>query len=269
MQAAAIQMCSSHVIADNLANAANLIRTAVQAGAKVIVLPEMFPFALNDKDKVTAKENFGSGVIQDFLKSQAKTNHVWLVGGTIPVASDNPQLVRAACIVYDEQGKVVTRYDKIHLFDVSLSAEEIYAESSAIEAGDQIKVVDSPIGKLGLAVCYDLRFPELFRYMLNEGAEVIAVPSAFTEKTGKAHWETLLKSRAIENQCYIIGANQTGYHTNGKTTFGHSMIVDPWGVTLAELATEIGVITAEIDLLKLAEIRRNMPVQQHIRLLKK
>lgn len=261
---AAIQMCSSHVVQDNLKQAAQWIQQATLSGAKLVVLPEMFSLlGLHESDKVAAKENFASGMVQDFLQQQAKQHGIWLVGGTIPLATENPQLVRAACLVYNDQGIVVARYDKIHLFDVVLSPEEIYTESATIEAGETMTVVDSPVGKLGLAVCYDLRFPELFRRMREEGVEVIAIPAAFTEKTGKAHWEILLKARAIENQCYVIGANQTGCHTHGKTTFGHSMVINPWGLMLAGLSTEVGVVTAEIDLAELERIRRSMPVEAH------
>jgi len=266
---AAIQMASGpHVIA-NLSETGRLIGEAVNMGAKLIILPENFVImGIKETDKVDIREKMGdtNAPIQHFLSQQAAHHGVWLVGGTIPIAADDPHKVRASCLVYDNKGKCVTRYDKIHLFDVSTTDEEHYFESGTIEAGDQIVVIDSPFGRLGLAICYDLRFPELFRCMLSQGVEIIIVPAAFTALTGKAHWELLVRARAIENLCYVIAANQGGYHVNGRETHGHSMIVDPWGCVLTRLQRGTGVICADIDLEQQRVLRRKFPVIQHIKI---
>jgi nitrilase len=260
--AAAIQMTSTHEIAVNLKTAERLICQAISAGAKLVVLPENFALmGLNPEDKIKAKEKFGTGPIQEFLASQAKTHHVWIVGGTIPIACKNENKIRSACLVFDDNGNFVARYDKIHLFDVIVvPGKEEHQESATIESGEELVVIDSPIGKLGIAVCYDIRFPELFRALLQHGAEVFAVPAAFTVPTGEAHWEILVRSRAIENLCYFIGACQTGTHTNGRSTYGHSLIVDPWGKKIASLVAGEGFIAANIDLEYSKELRKKMPV---------
>ena len=186
------------------------------------------------------------------------------MGGTLPLKANDDSKIRAACLLYDDQGRQVARYDKIHLFDVSLvDSDESYNESETIEAGDRSVVVDTPFGKLGLAVCYDLRFPELFRSMLDQGMELLALPSAFTAMTGKAHWEPLVRARAIENLCYVLAAGQGGYHVNGRETYGHSMIVDPWGQVMNELANGSGLVCASIDQDRLNNIRRTFPVLEH------
>lgn len=205
--------------------------------------------------------------MQDFLAEQAAKHGIWLVGGTIPIAIDNSEKVRAACLLFNAQGQCAARYDKIHLFDVQvLNTQEVYQESKLIDYGNQVTVVDTPFGKLGLAVCYDIRFPELFRAMLSQQVEIIVLPSAFTVKTGEAHWEILLRSQAIMNSSYLIAAAQVGTHYNGRQTYGHSMIVEPWGHVVAELRDEIGIITAEIDLNYLHQIRREFPAVSHRRL---
>lgn len=262
---AAISMCSSHVITENLTTAARLIKEAAENGAKLIVLPEMF--AIMGKapaDKVTVKELFGEGIIQDFLSNEAKKNNIWLVGGTIPICCDEPAKINASCLVYSHLGKCMARYDKIHLFDAVISESESYQESDSTQAGHQAVVVETPIGKLGLAVCYDLRFPNLFTTLRNRGAEIIAVPAAFTVKTGEAHWKLLARSRAIDSFCYILGACQVGIHANGRKTYGHSLIVDPWGVVADERhdATE-GVVYAQIDMNQLYKIRQSLPTAIH------
>jgi nitrilase len=198
------------------------------------------------------------------LSEQAAKNRIWLVGGTLPLESSVPAKVRAACLLYDDKGGLAARYDKKHLFDVNIiDSNESYVESQTIEAGEEIVVVDTPFGKLGLAVCYDLRFPELFRSMADQGVELIALPSAFTAVTGKAHWEALVRARAIENLSYVIAAGQGGYHVNGRESHGDSMIVDPWGNILDRLASGSGFVCAEIDLSYLHNIRRKFPVLQH------
>jgi nitrilase len=232
------------------------------------VLPENFAFmGKNELDKLQIQEKFGHGLIQDFLAQQAKQLGIWIIGGTIPIASQDPNKVYAACLVYNDQGQCVARYDKIHLFDVTVTPNtEIYRESNAITPGEKIVVVDTPVGRVGLAVCYDIRFPELFREMLKQDVEIIALPTAFTLKTGQAHWEVLTRARAIENQCYLIAACQTGTHENGRQTYGHSLIIDPWGKILNCLPDTIGTVTADINLLKLQEIRQTFPTIKHIKI---
>ncbi len=266
---AAIQMTSTHSIPENLDQARKLIEPAATAGAKLIVLPEMFATMGMDKEHAhTVYETFGSGPIQDFLAAQARHFKVWLVGGTLPIRSLDDQRARAACLLFNAKGECVARYDKIHLFDVYVTdSKESFQESKRIEPGDQVVVIDTPFGKLGLAVCYDLRFPELFRKMFDQGAEIIALPAAFTVPTGAAHWEILMRSRAIENTCYMIGAAQWGTHSKGRKTFGDSIIIDPWGKILAQLPEGIAVITADIDLNYLKEIRKNLPIAQHQKIL--
>jgi len=267
-QIAAIQMTSTPDLKRNLEMAAFFIKQAAINGANLVVLPENFPLmGANDDAKLAIKETFGGGPIQDFLASQARQHKIWIVAGTIPIQTEQEPRARAACIVYNDQGQPVARYDKIHLFDVRVTpGSEEYRESDSIAPGDQVTLIETPIGKLGLAVCYDLRFPELFRALVNQGAEVIAVPSAFTVKTGIAHWEVLARSRAIENLVYGVYAGQTGAHSASRSTYGHSMIVDPWGKILQQLGGECGTISAEIDLDYLRELRQNLPVLDHRRL---
>lgn len=262
---AALQMCSSHSVEENLLTAANLISQAVQNKAQLIVLPEMFAImGKKPTDKVDARETYGSGKIQNFLSAQAKIHKIWIVGGTIPIACDNEHKVRAASIVYDHNGNTVARYDKIHLFDVTVSETESYRESDTTEPGNDIVVVDTPVGKLGLTVCYDIRFAGLYTELLNRGAEILAIPSAFTVKTGEAHWQLLCRARAVENFCYVIGSAQGGTHSSGRQTYGHSLIVEPWGTVVQEqLLPGDGVVYADVDLKKLHEIRASIPVKQH------
>jgi len=265
---AAVQMASGPNVGANLNEAERLIARAADAGAKLIVLPENFAImGMTEHDKVKVRERQGKGPIQDFLSRRAVAHHVWIVGGTVPLAGDDPERVYAASLLYDEKGRQVARYDKMHLFDVKLEErDEHYQESLTITPGDQVVVVDTPFGRLGLAVCYDLRFPELFRSMLDHDVEVIVVPSAFTAFTGRAHWETLVRARAIENLSYVIAAAQGGYHYNGRETYGDSMIVDPWGVILDRLPNGSGVVCANIELRHLQRIRRNFPAVSHRRL---
>lgn len=262
---AAIQMCSSHMVDDNLQVAAKLITEAATNGAQLVVLPEMFAvMGMTNNDKITEKEIFENGKIQTFLSDQAKKHGIWIVGGTIPIACENNHKVRAASLVFNDQGHCVARYDKIHLFDVTLSDKETYKESDTIEPGKEIVVVDTPFGKLGLAVCYDVRFPELFRCLFNKGAEIIALPSAFTVPTGEAHWELLARSRAVENFCYVIGACQGGVHSNGRKTYGHSIIVEPWGKVVAKQdGVKSGVIYSTIDFKHLRDVRQSIPIAKH------
>lgn len=263
---AAIQMASGPKLGANLVEAERLIGQAAESGAKLIVLPENFAFmGESEQDKLKVREQHGRGPIQDFLAMQAQRHGVWLVGGTVPLACEDPNKVRAACLVYDAGGREVARYDKVHLFDVTVTGNqaERYEESMTIEPGRDAVVVDTPVGRLGLAVCYDLRFPEQFRCMLSKGMELIALSSAFTTITGKAHWEVLVRARAIENLSYVIAADQGGYHLGGRETHGDSMIVDPWGVVLERLPRRAGIISAELDRERLLSIRRSFPVADH------
>ncbi len=262
---AAIQMASGTNVSANLIEVSRQILSAAQAGAKLIVLPENFAImGLQDTDQVKIAENDGIGPIQDFLSEQAKKNKVWLIAGTIPLKSDDEDKIYAASLVYNDNGERVSRYDKIHLFDVHLEAtSETYKESETIDAGNQAIVVDTPFGKIGLAICYDLRFPELFRQLALQDAEIIVLPAAFTAITGKAHWEVLLRARAIENLCYLVASAQGGYHVNGRETYGNSMIIDPWGVILDELPQGSGYVIADVDLENVKTIRRNFPALQH------
>lgn len=265
---AAIQMNSGCDVQKNLQQAEKLIKQAVDAGAKLLVLPENVALmGKTETDKLEISEELGNGPIQSFFAAQARQHKIWIVGGTISIKSSHPEKVYNACIVYDEQGQQVSCYNKIHLFDAQVKPGiEIYQESKTITAGNNVAVLDTPVGRLGLAVCYDIRFPELFRLLAKQGAEIIALPTAFTVKTGEAHWEVLTRARAIENFFYIIGSCQTGKHDNGRETYGHSVIIDPWGTVLACLPENPGVITAEISLDHLRKIRTDFPVHSHRRL---
>ncbi len=265
---AAIQMATSPNVNANLLEAARLAEEAASAGARLIVLPENFAFiGKRDKDLLNLKESAKGGPLQDFLSSLAKRLNIWLVGGTIPIEAEDATRVRAACLVYNDQGKRVARYDKIHLFDVHLTeTDEQYAESAVIEAGEKPLVIDTPFGRLGIAICYDLRFPELFRAMLDQGVEIIAIPASFTALTGKAHWEVLVRARAIENLSYVIAAAQGGYHISGRETHGQSLIADPWGTVLAKVPRGAAHIVVDLDMDYLKATRRNFPCIEHRRL---
>lgn len=263
---AAVQMASGPNVSANLGEAARLIGQAVEAGARLVVLPENFAImGGSETDKVAVREQDGSGPIQDFLANQAHRRGVWIVGGTVPLACERADKVRASCLVFDAAGNRVARYDKVHLFDVLVDdvADERYAESITVDPGGAPRVVATPFGLLGLAVCYDLRFPELFRCMLTRGMQICAIPSAFTAITGRAHWEVLVRARAVENLCYVIAANQGGFHINGRETYGDSMIVDPWGNVLDRLPRGPGIIVADMDLTRIQNIRRSFPAIEH------
>jgi len=264
---AAIQMASGPNVKANLAEAEKLVKIAVQQEAELVVLPENFAImGMTENDKVKIAEDFGGGLLQDYLSDLAIKYNIWLVGGTIPLNSDEAGKVSAACLLLNPQGEVVARYNKIHLFDVTIEASnESYTESETISAGNDVVVVDTPFGRLGLAVCYDLRFPELFRAMVEQNMEICALPSAFTSLTGKVHWESLLRSRAIENLSFMIAADQGGYHVGGRETHGDSMIVDPWGQVLNRLPHGTGVVVANIDMVKLEHTRKMFPALDHQR----
>lgn len=265
---AAIQMASSPNVESNLLEAGKLIAEAAKQGAKLITLPENFALmGMHELDKVKVREPEGEGPIQKFLSETAVKHGIWLIAGTVPLTAADDNKVRAACLVYNSDGARVARYDKAHLFDVSVpDTGEEYRESDSIEhGGGEPIVIDSPFGRIGLAVCYDLRFPEFFRKMSEQGVDIVVVPAAFTEKTGAAHWEVLLRARAIENLCYVIAPNQGGFHVNGQQTFGHSMVIDPWGVVLDCYKMGAGYASALIDLDKVEKIRTSFPVLNHRR----
>ncbi len=282
---AALQMVSGSDVAANLTSARRLLAQAVDAGAQLLVLPEAFALFGGGDQSALARDEAGTAPrVRDFLAEQAQRYGVWIVSGTIPLfaanefaaggkeggADDkkNEKAVRpnAACVLIDNHGNEVARYNKIHLFDVDVGDRQgSYRESDTYSPGDAVVVADTPFGKLGLAVCYDLRFPELFQLMRAQGAEIIALPSAFTRKTGLAHWLPLLRARAIETQCYFIGANQGGMHSAKRHTSGGSVIVDSWGRVCAEIGFGEGVIAAQVDREKIQRERAAMPVQQHRR----
>ena len=258
---AAIQMASSPQVSSNLIEAERLIGVAASQGAQLVVLPEYFCImGTKDTDKVKAREQLGHGPIQAFLSRMAREHKIWLIGGTVPLVSNYPNKVRNSCLVFNSSGKQVARYDKIHLFGLDLGTEH-YHEENTIESGSEVVVVNTPFGKIGLSVCYDLRFPELYRAMGN--VDIIVVPSAFTETTGKAHWETLIRARAIENLCYVIAPAQGGYHLSGRETHGNSMIVDPWGVVLDRLPRGSGVVIANINRDYQTSLRTSLPALKH------
>jgi nitrilase len=268
LKVGAVQMATGPNVNANLFEAERLIKEAAEGGAGLVVLPENFAFmGKRGEDQLPLREAEGSGPLQAFLSRVAQQMGVWLVGGTVPLVAKDARRVRAACLVFNERGQRVARYDKIHLFDVSLpGVDERYQESATIEPGASVVVIDSPFGRLGLAICYDLRFPELFRQMLDEGVELLAIPSAFTAITGKAHWETLVRARAIENLAYVVAAAQGGFHLNGRETHGHSMVVDPWGTVLAQVPRGTGFICCPLDREFQGSVRRNFPAIDHRRL---
>ena len=267
--AAAIQLSSVADRDANLASAAKLLRQAAAAGVELAVLPENFAFmGAKERDKLAIAEADGQGPIQDFLSSMARELMLWIVAGTVPLAvPGDADKVYAACLVYCSQGRRAARYDKIHLFDVEVPGGERYRESATIASGEIVPVVvQTPIGRLGLSVCYDLRFPELYRALAAQGAEALCVPAAFTARTGQAHWEALLRARAIENQCFLIAPGQHGTHAGGRATYGHSLILDPWGEILAQQAEGDGVVAAPLSRQRLEQVRSTFPALTHRRM---
>lgn len=265
MKIAAAQMISGPDVAPNLVTAGRLIAEAAAAGAQLVALPEYFPLiGATDADRLAAREVDGSGPIQDFLAAAAQRHGLWLVGGSIPLMANDPAKLRNTCLVFDPQGARVARYDKIHLFGFK-KGDEAYDEAATIERGDQIVAFDSPLGRIGIAICYDLRFPELFRAMaqLPNPVDLLVLPAAFTETTGRAHWEMLLRARAVENQCYVLASAQGGQHPNGRITHGNSMVIDPWGEVLARMGKGEGVVIGELDRQRLVEVRTSLPALKH------
>ena len=282
VKVAAIQMASGPNINGNLSEAGRLISDAAEQGVKLVVLPENFShmgmveadilkFAedfIGDSEATCATEEDRQTncQVQSFLSALAKEKGIWIVGGTIPIKSSDSDKVYSASLLFNDEGKVVARYDKIHLFDVDLGEKcGTYNESVYTYGGDNVMVTDTPFGKLGIAICYDLRFPELFRDMARQGVDIICIVSAFTATTGKAHWEVLNRARAIENLSFVISSAQGGYHVNGRETFGDSMIIDPWGGIIDRLARGSGFAIAQIDSAKLKTIRKKFPVLEHVK----
>lgn len=265
---AAVQMTSTAEVGENLAAAGEHVAAAAAAGARLVALPENFALlGMRERDAVEIAEPPGDGPVQAFLAEQAARHRVWLVGGTLPLRAPEPDRYRAACLLHDDRGRVVARYDKIHLFDVDVAdGRREYRESRSVSAGERVVVHSTPFGRVGLAVCYDVRFPELFRALLARGMEILVLPSAFTAVTGAAHWETLVRARAIENLCHVVAPAQWGRHANGRETHGDSMVVDAWGRVLARLPEGTGVVSARVDLGHLRRVRDEFPATSHIRL---
>ena len=258
---AAVQTVSGPDVAENLRVAGELVAEAAAAGARLVALPEYFPLITADETaKVRIRERDGEGPLQDFLRETAQRHKVCLVGGTIPLAATADDKVRNSTLVYDERGERIARYDKVHLFGFR-KGEESYDESVTIEAGREVVRFDSPAGPTGLSVCYDLRFPELFR--ARGAVNLIILPAAFTYTTGRAHWEVLLRARAIENQCYVLAPAQGGRHPSGRVTWGHSLVIDPWGEVLACREEGPGVVVADVDPARIASVRESLPALRH------
>lgn len=267
MKAAVIQLASGPKVEGNLEETRRLIQASVESGAQMVVLPENFAFMGNEEtDKLAIAEPPDQGPIQRFISQMAREHAVWIIAGTIPVRTASRDRVYARCLVYDDRGEKVTHYDKVHLFDVRLTeSNETYLESQTITAGKAPVWFDSPFGRIGLAVCYDLRFPEMFRALISHNIDILAIPSAFTATTGKAHWDVLLRARAIENLAYVLAANQGGFHVSGRETYGNSMIINPWGEILARLTSGSGWVVAELDRTKQSNLRESFPVLEHQR----
>ncbi|MGG2395879.1 carbon-nitrogen hydrolase family protein [Pseudomonas sp. SH1-B] len=270
MNLAVIQMVSQADVQANLAQAGDLLERAAQAGARLAVLPENFAaMGRRDLAAIGRAEVEGEGPILPWLKQTARDLRLWIVAGTLPLPPDDDAKgkPRACSLLIDDQGERVARYDKLHLFDVDVADNRgRYRESDDFSHGERIVVADTPVGRLGMSVCYDLRFPELFGVLREAGAELISVPAAFTALTGAAHWQVLTRARAIETQCYILAAGQGGEHPGPRWTFGHSAIIDPWGAVLAEQDQGEAALLASRDGAEQAAIRQRMPVQQHRRL---
>ena len=261
---AAIQMVSTPDVAHNIASARRLVAQAAGAGATLVSLPEYWPImGMSEFDKVSCAEPPGDGPIQYFMAQAAREHGIWLIGGTLPLVSGDAAKVMNTTLVYNPDGEAVGRYDKIHLFGFN-QGMEAYDEARTIVPGAQVASFEAPFGRVGLSVCYDLRFPELYRAMGD--CALIVVPAAFTDTTGRAHWEVLLRARAIENQCYVLAAAQGGMHQNGRRTFGHSMLVDPWGEVKTVLAEGEGVAVGVVDAGFLAGVRQSLPALKHRKL---
>jgi nitrilase len=260
-------MTSGRDVARNLEQARVLIDAAASQGAEFVVLPENFSFlGAEDAERLAAAEKPGAGAAQEFLAAQARTHGIWLVGGTIPIAREGGR-ASSRSLLLDPSGACVATYDKIHLFDVAVpgSVGESYRESATTAHGEQVCSVATPFGRVGMAVCYDLRFPALFHRLSMLGMEILVLPAAFTVPTGRVHWQPLLQARAIESLTYVVASGQWGEHAGGRKTYGHSMIVGPWGEILARREAGTGVVSADLDMMALSEIRAKFPVLEHRR----
>lgn len=267
MKMASVQMVSTPDVGRNLEAAARLIGEAARQGAGLVVLPEYFCLmGRRDDDKLRVAEAAGDGPIQQALAESARAHRVWLVGGTLPLRSGDPARALNSCQVWSPEGKPAARYDKIHLFAFD-NGRESYDEGRVLQAGGTPVALQAGALKVGLSICYDLRFPELYRALMTPPCDLLCVPAAFTYTTGRAHWELLLRARAVENQCYVIASAQGGTHENGRRTWGHSMIVDPWGEVLGVLPEGEGVVVADLDPARIAEVRTQLPALRHRRAL--
>lgn len=264
VKVAAVQMVSTPVVEENFAAARRLIAQAAQQGAQLVLLPEYWPImGMHEADKIGHAEQFGAGPIQRFMAEAAREHRIWLIGGTLPMVAPEPGKVLNTLMVYDPVGEHVIRYDKIHLFSFTKD-DESYDEARTIVHGTKVATFDAPFGRVGLSVCYDLRFPELYRAMGD--CRLIVMPAAFTHTTGNAHWEVLLRARAIENQCYVLAAAQGGRHPNGRRTWGHSMLIDPWGEVKALLPEGEGIVVGDIEAQHLQRVRESLPALKHRKL---
>jgi nitrilase len=262
---AAVQMTSGTDVARNFTEAARLIDAAVAAGAALVVLPENFSFmGATDAERVAVAEPEGQGPAQEFAAEQAGAHGIWMVAGTIPIACDDGRVLSRSLLVGPD-GSVVASYDKIHLFDVEVPAGhgESYRESQTTRPGDRVVSVATDIGRIGMAVCYDIRFPALFSRLATLGMDILVLPAAFTVPTGRVHWRPLLQARAIESMTFVVASGQWGEHPGGRRTYGHSTVLGPWGELLAECAEGAGIAHAEIDMIELERLRRQFPVLQH------
>ena len=261
LRVAALQMVSTPRIDENLRTATRLIADAVAQGARLLALPEYFAImGMSESDKISVRESDGRGPIQEFLAANAAEHGIWLIGGSLPLWTDDPGKVLNSSLVYGPRGQRVARYDKIHLFGFRQGVE-CYDERATIEAGRQPVAFTTPFGRVGLSICYDLRFPELYRAL--GVTELLVIPAAFTETTGRAHWEILLRARAIENQCYVLAVAQGGHHENGRETHGNSMLIDPWGSILDRKMKGPGIVIGDLEQARLGEVRANLPALRH------
>jgi deaminated glutathione amidase len=268
MKAAAIQMTSSRDVRHNLAEAGRLLAAAAEQGAQLAVLPENFSFmGSTDVERSAAVEKDGDGPAQAFLAEAAERHGIWIVGGTIPIRDPGAQRASQRSLLFGPDGREAARYDKIHLFDVDIPGREAerYLESAASAPGTRVVSAATPLARIGMTVCYDVRFPALFHRLSVLGADVLVVPAAFTVPTGEVHWKPLLQARAIESLAYVVASGQTGEHAGGRKTYGHSMIIGPWGEVLAELAAGPGVVCADLDMIRLEQLRTKFPVLAHRR----
>ncbi len=265
LRIASIQMCSSNQFERNLETVSRLVKSAVREGASWVILPEMFAiFSEHSSEKIALQALFGQGIIQTFLRELALSNNIYLISGTIPIQSSDLNRPYSSCLVYNPKGVCIARYDKIHLFDAFVGDKVLYQESSVTMPGRNRCVFEVSGVHIGLAICYDIRFPELFRSINQPPVDIIFIPSAFTVPTGEAHWDVLLRARAIENLAFVVTASQGGTHSNGRQTYGHSMIVDPWGKVIGLLNhADEGILLVDIDLGMLKKCRTQLPALSH------